>query len=153
MTRTGAFFWYSVTFVGVVVFDRITKYWALASLDQPYVVNEFLSFELTFNRGISWGMFNTGDQTTFAVVSIAVALITCVLVGYAYMRWQDARCIAGEVLIIAGSCSNLVDRLLYKGVVDFIHFHAYGWSWPLFNVADMSIVLGVGIVFFLSFRD
>jgi len=137
--------------VGVIVFtiDRLSKLYALSFwYDQPSIVNRFLSFEVTFNRGISWGMLHSESNTIFIFVLFINSCITAFLVWYAYYRFTQRNSIFGEILVIIGSFSNIVDRIYYHGVVDFILFSYNQWSFPVFNVADVAIVIGVGIILY-----
>ena len=54
-------------------------------------------------------------------------------------------------LILGGAVGNLIDRVVYGAVVDFLDFHAAGWHWPAFNVADSGITVGAGILILESF--
>jgi len=65
------------------------------------------------------------------------------LCWFAYYNYKQGNNIAAEVCIIAGSISNLIDRVIYGGVIDFIILSYGSLSWPVFNVADAMIVLGV----------
>lgn len=146
MKQQWAIGWYALTSFSVLLIDRVTKHMVLMYLVKPYKVSRFISLELIFNRGISWGFFHSYSDAVFAAVSIGIALVTCVLAYYAYARWQTGHIILGEVMVVAGSISNLIDRAVYGGVVDFVHCAAYGWSWPVFNVADFCIVIGAAVM-------
>lgn len=140
---------YGYLFLGTFIFiiDRITKLAALAwCTENAYVVNAFLSFDVLFNRGISWGMFHGDSDALFIFVSLIITMITTVLCWYAYHNYRRGNVIWGEVCIIAGSLCNVVDRVLYHGVIDFIVLSYGELSWPVFNIADAMIVLGVGIL-------
>jgi signal peptidase II len=140
---------YFVLAIGVFIIDRITKLAALAwCANDACVVNQFLSFEVVFNRGVSWGMFHSASDIVFVVVSVIIAIITTALGWYAYHRYAHRAPIVAEVLIVAGSISNLIDRVIYSGVVDFIILSYGTMSWPVFNIADAAIVFGVGLLVF-----
>jgi signal peptidase II len=142
---------YFLLAAGIFIIDRVTKLAALAwCADAAYTVNSFLSFEVIFNRGISWGMFHSQNDALFFVVSIIIAFITAVLCGYAYYRYMCGNVIVAEICIITGSCCNLIDRVMYGGVIDFILLSYNNLSWPVFNIADAVIVLGVGLFIFPS---
>ncbi len=144
---------YGYLCLGTLIFllDRITKMAALAwCSESAYVVNNFLSFQLFFNRGVSWGMFHSDSSFIFAAVSLVIAFITVWLSWHAYKNYKHGYSIIGETCIIAGSLSNIVDRALYHGVIDFIILSYQDFSWPVFNVADAVIVLGVAILIFYS---
>lgn len=131
---------------GLIVLDRISKAWILNSSGCIYLT-PFLSFELAFNRGIAWGIFHTASNTGFVLVTLAVAAVISLVSWYAYQQIQKGRLAAEEILILAGATSNLVDRLVFSGVIDFIALHWGDWYFPIFNLADIYIVLGVIWVF------
>ena len=129
--------------IGVLILDRVTKLYALEHFGVEQKVFQFLSFELVINRGISWGILNSSSTFTFLCVVLLTLLVTCALGIYAYRRILQGYTIVGELLVFTGSLSNILDRVLYNGVVDFILVHIQSWSWPVFNIADSAIVLGV----------
>lgn len=136
--------------IGIVVvcIDRITKYMALAWLSkESYQLNSFVSFELVINRGISWGMFHSSSNAVFVLVSCVIAVVTMILCWHAFSLVRRNLPIFGYVFVIAGSLSNLIDRVYYSGVIDFIVLSYGDMSWPVFNSADAAIVFGVGVLF------
>jgi len=134
-------------------FDRITKCAALACYSSRCTFNDYLSFELVFNRGISWSFFHARSDFVFAIVSIVIVCITVLLGIYTFIRWRQHRLIIGEIWVLAGSVSNIVDRVLYRGVIDFIELSYNGFVWPLFNLADVCIVVGVGMMLIQQYRE
>lgn len=127
---------YSSVAASIVILDQLTKYLALRWCSQA----------CTFNKGISWGMLNSGGQHTFYVVTALIIGITLLLAAYTYQRMRQRHAIFGELLIISGSISNIIDRFVYGGVIDFIEIRIGSWVGPSFNLADSMIVLGVGIM-------
>jgi len=138
---------YAALFTLAVVVDRLTKSWVLDHLDAPRIINEYLSFSFVLNRGISWGMFYSENDGTFLLISTAVIGLMIFLLSFARRRWQEDHIIIGEVLALAGALSNLIDRFFYRGVVDFIALNYHTLSFPVFNVADACIVVGVVMMF------
>ena len=138
---------YALLVVSILAIDRFTKTYALRHWQDEFVVNPFLFFQVTINRGISWGLLNYSHTSIFVAVTVAIALVTGALIWYSWLRFNHKKPIFGELCVIAGSISNIIDRMLYSGVVDFIVVHKDSWTWPVFNVADSFIVLGVGIMF------
>jgi signal peptidase II len=137
----------------VVAADRLTKWAALAWLrpGEALELTGFFNLTLVFNRGAAFSFLASapGWQTPFFV---AVALIASAIVSW--MLWRDpARRLlcAGLALILGGALGNLWDRLAYGHVVDFLDFHAAGWHWPAFNVADSAISVGAAILIAESF--
>lgn len=142
---------YQYIAIALIIFivDRVTKLAALVCLhNTKYIINSFLSFELVFNRGVSWGMFHSTSNAMFIAVSLIIAAVTAALCWHTYYNYVRGKTIIAEVCIIAGSVSNLLDRVLYSGVIDFIVLSYGDWSWPVFNIADAVIVLGVGMLVF-----
>jgi signal peptidase II len=133
----------------ILIVDRVTKMAALAwCADSAHTITSFLSFELFYNRGVAWSFLHFDSDYMFIGLSIVIAAITALVCWHAYHQYLRGCCIIGEVCIIAGSLSNLIDRAVYHGVIDFIILSYKDWSWPVFNIADAVIVLGVGIMIF-----
>jgi signal peptidase II len=131
----------------VCIFDRISKWWAVHALQQgPLVFNEMFSFELAFNRGISWSLFHAQDTLIFVAVSICVMIVMCVLMYHMAQQVRVGRAITGELFVLIGGLSNIVDRIVYKGVVDFIACSYGSWEFPIFNIADCAVSAGVFIM-------
>ncbi len=127
----------------ILALDFFTKQWALKTAVKPLIFNKYLSLDLTINRGISWGIFHHADQPFFIALSIGISLLIVLLIAYTLFRWMKDKSIYPELLIIAGAGGNLIDRLMYNGVVDFIALHWGVLAFPIFNVADMAITIGV----------
>jgi len=140
---------YALVFGAIIILDRITKLWALTNLKYPRQLAPFLSLELVFNRGISWGMFNQSGSLAFSGITLAIIVVIVFLSWYAYQRLRSGHMILGECMVIAGALSNTIDRFLYQGVIDFILFSYAHWSFPVFNIADCAIVLGVAYMFLM----
>lgn len=134
----------------IFILDRITKSAALKYLQTPRIINEYFSFELTFNRGISWGMFHDATGMMFGIVFAVIAAITAALCWHAYDAYKKGHSIIGHICIITGSVANLIDRAIYGGVIDFILLSYKHYSWPVFNVADVAIVCGVALLIFVD---
>ncbi len=144
---------YGALALAVLIIDRITKLYALQWCVEPYLFNSFIACRLVFNRGISWGLLHMQSPTGFMLVSLGIVIITTLLLAYAISRSRQGHCIAGEIMVVAGSISNVYDRVVYGGVVDFIQLSYNGYSWPIFNIADSAIVAGVGLMLYLSIRS
>jgi signal peptidase II len=127
------------------VLDRVTKSFALNFFELSYPINQYISIQVTINRGISWGLFNGNSQAEKYVFSFVI-LVFCLAGIYAYLRQRRKHVIIGELLVLIGGLSNILDRIWYVGVIDFIFFHYQSWSFPIFNVADVAIVIGVLIM-------
>ncbi len=143
---------YGLLGVVLLVIDRIAKYEVLRLCAQGCKINDYLSFEVVYNRGTSWGLFHSQSGVMFWLVTVGVIAITCGVLAYAVLCFRAGHMILGELMVIAGSLSNIIDRFLYKGVIDFIELSYGGWHWPTFNGADMLIVFGVLIMMLEQYR-
>ncbi len=141
---------YLVLAVGIVGLDQLTKWLALNFWQDTTDLTNFLAFELTVNRGISWGLLQSAHTNTYLFIGITflIGLLTFGLCVYAVKQYRSGHSIYGETCVIAGSLSNIIDRIMHYGVIDFIVVHWGDHVWPIFNVADIFIVLGVGMMFF-----
>lgn len=136
----------------IILLDRITKSWALGLTDE-LIINRFLSFGLTFNRGINWGLFNSSDATQFWVINSLIAVVIIAMMVYTWYCNKLHISIAPNILILAGAVSNYYDRLIHGGVIDFIVLSAGNWSWPAFNIADAAIVTGVALLVYQQIKN
>ena len=136
-----------IVFFGI---DRLSKIFILRTSGNLSITS-FLSFDVTVNRGIAWGIFHTESTFGFLVVTAAVVAIICAMLWYAWKQMQRGGLATEEMLILAGAISNLFDRIVYSGVIDFIHFHFGNWSFPIFNLADVFIVIGVFWIMFAQY--
>ena len=135
---------------GVVVLlaDQYSKYWILNVLDLEHVrsvmVLPTLNFTMVWNRGITFGL----NDHEGASILVPVVAALAVVIGLCIWLARPGRIIVGIALgaISGGALGNVIDRLRFGAVVDFIHAHAYGWSWYVFNVADAAIVCGVAVL-------
>jgi signal peptidase II len=133
----------------VVVLDQLTKWLALKYLlgQAAVAVAPFLNFVLVFNRGAAFGFLSdAGDwQNMFFVV---VAFIACAVIIYMLSRleWRNTKVAVGLALILGGAVGNVIDRLVYGYVVDFIDVFYGAWHWPAFNVADSAITIGAALL-------
>lgn len=140
---------YGFLALAIFVLDRMTKAWALIACTIPQIVNDYLVCDLTMNRGISWGFFQVySTLSTLFLITLLLAIILF-FVRYAYKKYCAGHAVVGEVMVVSGALSNVVDRFYYNGVIDFILVHYHEWIWPTFNVADIAIVVGVGIMLVL----
>jgi signal peptidase II len=104
-------------------------------------VNAFLDLVLTCNRGVSFGLFENSGLNAL-VFSIVAALVVLLLIFW-LSRIRSTFLAVAIGLIIGGALGNVIDRLRFGGVIDFLYFHAGAWYWPAFNLADSAICLGV----------
>lgn len=125
------------------VIDQATKIMVLAIPRDtlPIRVAPVLDITLVWNRGISYGLFQ--QDGTGRWILVALTMVAAVALGI--WMWRTPRQVTrlAVAAIVGGALGNLVDRVVYGAVVDFVHLHWGTWSWYVFNVADAAIVLGV----------
>lgn len=108
----------------------------------PIEVTPFFSIIMVWNPGISYGLLPS-DSPLQMWLLIGFSLAMSVVLSWWLFRAGTRWLALGLGLVIGGALGNVIDRLLYGAVADFFHFHALGYSWYVFNVADAAIVLGV----------
>jgi signal peptidase II len=144
------------TAVVVAILDQLSKALILARFASDHLADDtitsFFSLVLTLNRGMSFGLFNTrgsGGGLNALLFSLAAAVIVA---GLIYWLSRVASPLLGVAigLIIGGAVGNVVDRIRYGAVVDFLDFHIGTYHWPAFNLADSAICLGVAAMLFDS---
>ena len=109
-------------------------------------VTGFFNLVLTYNTGVSFGLFGgaAAPWKPWALGGLALA----VSAGLLYWLAREPERLLGLAvgLIVGGALGNALDRAHQPGVVDFLDFHLAGWHWPAFNLADSTIFLGVAVL-------
>ena len=132
--------------------DQSHKWWMLhvyGITGQPIAVLPFLDLVLTWNRGISYGLFRTPLQAVLIAVSLAISGLLWLWL----CRSRNALTVAALAIVIGGALSNAFDRVVHGAVADFFHFHVGEFSWYVFNLADVAIVAGVVLLLYESFTE
>ncbi len=130
----------------VLIADQASKFVVLQVLNlspgDKLSVLPFFDLVLTYNRGISYGLWpQDSDLGRYVLIAISLAA-ACLFV--VWLGRSGSRLVALALgLLIGGAIGNAVDRLIHGAVVDFVSLHAFGWHWYVFNVADSAIVAGV----------
>ncbi|HEX9959827.1 MAG TPA: signal peptidase II [Pyrinomonadaceae bacterium] len=134
---------------GVFMVDQTTKRWAqgLKYDGDKTVIENFLNFSYAQNTGVAFSMFDDGGNAGRWGLS-AVAGIAAVLVLFYFWRIPRAhdRLLGALALLLAGIVGNLTDRIRLGYVIDFIDVQFGSWHYPTFNVADMAICVGAGLL-------
>lgn len=128
----------------VLAADLWSKHWVLFGLDLPQRgsvrILPVLNFTLVWNRGVTFGLLN-GAHAAGLLVGIAAVAVAALSIWLWRARHLTTTLAVGA--IIGGAIGNVISRLQYGAVVDFIQAHIGTWSWYVFNVADAAIVCGV----------
>ena len=144
--------WFALSAI-VVAADYLTKIAVLGSFSpgESLALTPFFNLVLVFNKGAAFSFLATAEgwQT---LLFTGIAIVASVIIGFLILRNRSKSLFcSGLALILGGALGNLYDRLVYGKVVDFLDFHALGWHFPAFNIADSAITLGAGILIAESF--
>ena len=139
----------------IVLLDRATKALVLESFapGAGREITGFFNLVLVFNKGAAFSFLATagGWQTLFFAV---IAIVASLVIGVLILKNKEKKLFCGGLApILGGALGNLYDRIAYGHVVDFLDFHAMGWHYPAFNVADSAITVGAGILIVESFFE
>jgi signal peptidase II len=129
----------------VIILDQLSKWAILALLEQAIAVTPFLNLVVVWNRGVSFGMFDSASaHAPWLLSALAVAVVVALVL---WLRRVDHP-LPGIALglIIGGALGNVLDRVRYGAVIDFLDVHALGYHWPAFNVADSAICVGAALL-------
>ncbi len=135
---------------GVFLIDQTTKAWAVRRLrfdGDIEVIPGFLNFAYATNTGVAFSMLNDhGDAGRWGLSAVAMIAGTLVLYFFWKTPRSDDRILGALALLLAGIIGNVTDRVRLGFVVDFIDVQFGSWHYPTFNVADMAIVAGAGLL-------
>lgn len=153
--------------LAVVIADQVSKWWIVTRTfgdgsvgyvdwltqkaeQAPYAVKEitsFLNLVMVWNPGVSFGMAQTDSQLVSYGLTAMAVLIS---VGFMVWLWREPRAILAWAigLVVGGALGNVLDRLRFGAVADFIDVHMAGQHWPAFNIADSAVTLGVAILLY-----
>lgn len=141
-----------VLIIAVLVLDQLTKVFINTTMElgeSMDVISGFFRITNLHNTGAAWSMFE-GKMLFFYIISV----VFLVLMVYFY-RSEEADKLTkyGVVLMMAGTIGNFIDRLFLQYVRDFLDFVIIGYDFPVFNIADMSLCIGVGVVLLAVFLE
>ena len=150
-TRSRLFYASLIAFF-IVVLDQASKAWILYDLMNPPTVIRFspvFDLILTWNKGIGFGLFKAHTLLGKGTL-ILIALGISVFLGWWIKRTTSTLSLISLSMIIGGAIGNIIDRLRFGAVIDFIYVHVYifGSRFPAFNVADSAITIGVFFVIY-----
>ncbi len=138
----------------VLLADQVHKWWMLSvygiATKGRVTVTPFLDLVLVWNKGISYGLF--AQESSAGRIGLTSA--TAVVIGILFIWLYRAKKVLVAValgFIIGGATGNVIDRIYFGAVADFFSFHAFGYYWYVFNLADVAIVAGVALLLYDSF--
>lgn len=152
--------WKIFVVVGVIslIADQITKIWARSSLpsfthnDRTYgksveVIANYWDWRLSFNPGSAFGLFNDTSGARIFLSVIGVLAVGAIIYMVHKARDDQSRLAWALGLVIGGAIGNLIDRIAFGVVTDFIVWKYHDTEWPTFNIADVTLVIGVLLLF------
>ncbi len=137
----------------ILILDQVSKAWLIGWLEGQggwLEVTGFFNLVMVWNRGISFGMLQSGETGRWLLVGFS----SLVCLGLGFWLWRQSRTLPTLALgaVIGGALGNIIDRVLRGAVADFFDFHLMGYHWPAFNLADSAITIGVVVLLYDSFR-
>jgi len=145
--------WLGVALV-VILVDQLTKI-AIArvfSYGHGREITSFFNLVLVYNRGAAFSFLAAAggwQRWAFTALGVVAALV----IGFLLKRHASQKMFCTALsLILGGALGNVIDRLMYGHVIDFLDFHVGGWHWPAFNVADSAITVGAVLLVFDELR-
>jgi signal peptidase II len=130
----------------VLIADQVSKWWVVDVLHLPQVgqivLLPVLNFTMVWNRGVTFGLLTSFGRSSYLLLAaVALAVVIALVV---WLRRAESLLVAISLgAIVGGALANVIDRLRFGAVIDFIHAHIGDWSWYVFNLADAAIVCGV----------
>jgi len=138
--------------ISIVFFlDFVTKNYAITNLllNHSETINTYLNFTLAFNYGAAFSFLSDagGWQRWFFVI---FSIIVVFFISYILIKDKESEYISYS-LVLGGALGNLYDRIFLGYVIDFIEFHYNDFYWPIFNIADIAISIGVILLLYSMF--
>jgi signal peptidase II len=136
---------------GVLLLDQLTKSMIVQKLflyEKVEVIRGFFNIIHVRNTGGAFGIFGGEKGGLGSVLFVVVSLLAIGAIVYLFVKArEDEKVLAFSfTLILSGALGNLIDRIRYGEVIDFIDFHVSTYHWPAFNIADSAICIGIGLM-------
>ena len=151
--------------IDLIIFDQLSKWFVLEHIFQPKLggtplhfmdwitsdfrlplisteILPFFNLTMVWNQGISFGLFQNGNPWPLIIMALVIVVMFTIWVLKSD-KWVE---IIALSMVIGGALGNVIDRLHFGAVADFIDFHIAGWHYPAFNLADSFITIGVLIL-------
>jgi signal peptidase II len=146
---------FAIVAVATAFLDQITKYAARAALPTDErglgiavpVIENFFDWRLSYNTGSAFGLFGSVGGARVLLTIVGVIAIGAILWMVRQARDDQRRLTWALGCVAGGAVGNIIDRILFGKVTDFVVWKYYDKEWPTFNVADVALVVGVGLLF------
>lgn len=140
-----------------LLLDQLSKFWVLTTIPEHKsvpVIPGLLDLVNIRNRGAAFGFLNRSDiEWQFWLFLLATLAAVAAIILLVRSSPEQPWLFRALGLIMGGALGNLVDRLRFRAVVDFLDIYVGDWHWPAFNVADMAICVGAGLACILLWRQ
>ncbi|MGM0835637.1 MAG: signal peptidase II [Bacillota bacterium] len=137
----------------IIIVDQVTKYLVVQYMELGEnipIIENFLYLSSHRNQGAAWGILQ-GQMYFFYIITMAVVIG---LIIYLQKLPNDQKWMKFALsLMLGGAVGNFIDRLLHQEVIDFINTFIFSYDFPIFNVADSALVIGVGIILVLTLLE
>ena len=138
----------------IFAIDRFSKIYIvqknLNELSSEIKLNNFLSLDLVWNKGVAFGLFSMNSVAFYNALTILILIIILIIL-YLSFTSSGFKKIA-YLMIAGGAIGNVYDRIFYRQVPDFIDFHVGDFHWFIFNIADIFITFGVIFMILIEFK-
>ncbi|MBM7540503.1 signal peptidase II [Amphibacillus cookii] len=144
---------YYLIAVGVLILDQLTKWWIInyMELRESFAIVENVLYITSHrNPGAAWGILQ-GRMLFFYIITVVV--IVAIVYYMQKFAKQDRWLGIGLGLVLGGAIGNFIDRLLYQEVVDFIDVYIGSYNYPIFNIADSALVVGVIVIGIATLKE
>jgi len=148
-----------ICFVSILILDQYTKHEAQQKIPLYHtikVIDGFFNLTHLRNTGGAFGVLAGKKEGIASLFFISVSLVAVGVILYLFYKAKEhERTLSLSLsLVLSGAIGNLIDRIRYGEVVDFLDFHLFSYHWPAFNIADSAITIGIGLMAFeLLFHD
>jgi signal peptidase II len=142
-----------IVIASVSALDQVSKLWVRTHLapGESLNITDRLSFIYVENTGSAFGLL---ANQTFLIITISIAGSLFILLFLRYLSPATTLSVVSIGLILGGAVGNLIDRIRFGSVTDFIYFRLWGdFHWPAFNIADAAIVVGVFVLIYSFYRS
>lgn len=130
--------------------DQLTKWWARSLQGEPpiTIIESYFHFIYVENRGAAFGLFSDMSPQWRIPFFVIISIVAIIMIFYFFRKVQDSQLVLITALsmVLGGAIGNFIDRIAYNSVIDFIDWHYKQYHWPTFNIADVFICIGVGLL-------
>lgn len=145
--------WYYLIALVIIGIDQLTKWLVVKHMtlhESITIIHNFFYLTSHRNKGAAWGILQ--NQLIFFYIITVIVVIG--VIYYLHKYGKDHKLLAISLsFILGGAIGNFIDRLFRKEVVDFLDFIIFGYDYPIFNIADSALVIGVGLFLIASFTE